>query len=403
MRIKTNSFLGIRFNYEFVLVLFTILISKSLYFESYGQNILFGPLLFMLLYRNPLLTFDPKLLIYSIFFVAVSLLSLNAALSTLTILCLRLYIGMIIVTLVSFKTFTKYFSKILLFLGIASILALPVYLLNLRSPLPPFAAIDGRGIQNFVFFGVSNMNEMYDRGFRNIGLWWEPGAFSVFMNVAFLFSILNKEINVKKYILYFLITLSISSTSGLIVFMLLSLLLIKLKGQTFIKQVSIVVVAITVSSSFLLFAADQLLSKFDSTSTKFVSFLSRYYDVVISYNLFMSYPFFGYGLGTPYDKVISLATNFVGAGVFYTSSKPTGADGITFFIAQVGFLGFFLMWPFLVPAYLKFCGFMSRFIVAISLFILFNTENFTYSLIFTVLSFYGVMAISVGNVDKEVS
>lgn len=387
MRIPLFKFFD-KINYEVMLVLFVILISKSLYFEAYGQNLLFIPLLMLVLYKNMLVSLNKYAIYYCVTFAFISVLSLNAALSTLTILCIRLYLGVIIISTINFKTFSRFYSQIIIFLGLMSLLAIPISFLGIPSLLPNFGVSDGRSIQNFIFFGVSGLGS--DNSFRNIGLWWEPGAFAVFMNLAFLFSIINKEITVKKYILYLFLTLSISSTTGLIVFLLLSILVVNLKNKTLFMKVNIVIVVASVLTLFVFYAAEELFSKFDPDSLKFVSFLSRYYDVVISYGLFMKYPFFGYGLGTPFDRVQVMASDLVGISVFFTSAKPTGADGITFLIAQIGFFGVFLIIPFLFPRYARSLNWLQRGVVALALFLTFNTENLSYSLIFTVLTLYGV-------------
>lgn len=342
----------------------------------------------LLLFKDPNVHLNRKCVYYCIFFICVSLLSLKAALSTLFVLCIRSYIAIIIVSSLSFEEFSNYYSKIMLFLGSVSLFSIPLFILGVKSPLPLFSSIDSRGIQNFIFFGINDL--MNDKGFRNIGLWWEPGAFAVFINLAFLFSIINREVSLKKFFIYLILILSISSTTGIIVFLLLSLLLINLKRKTLLMKLSLLIGGGGTLGAFISFAADQLLDKFDSTSVKFVSFLSRYYDVVISYGLFMKNPFLGYGLGTPVEQVQVLASDIVGTGIYFTPAKPTGADGITFLIAQVGFMGILLILPFVFPKYANKLNLMQRCIVALALFISFNTENFSYSLIFTVLALYGV-------------
>jgi hypothetical protein len=64
-------------------------------------------------------------------------------------------------------------------------------------------------------------------GFGVNGLWWEPGAFALFINLAVIFTIINDELTLKRYILFAIIILFISSTTGSIVFLLLSLILLK--------------------------------------------------------------------------------------------------------------------------------------------------------------------------------
>ena len=46
-------------------------------------------------------------------------------------------------------------------------------------------------MDNFLLFAVDFLNSE-TVGFRNNGLWWEPGAFQLFINIAFLFQIITE-------------------------------------------------------------------------------------------------------------------------------------------------------------------------------------------------------------------
>ena len=61
------------------------------------------------------------------------------------------------------------------------------------------------------------------------------------------------------------------------------------------------------------------------------------------------------------------------------------------FISQVGILGFILIIPFLFPKYISHLSVLDKIVISISLFLIFNTENFTFLLIFIVLTFYGLI------------
>lgn len=380
---------------QFILVLSVILISKSLYFESYGQNALFVPLLGYSLYLG--ITYRIKLaseiFLYMLLFVVTAIFS-SPAWSSFTLLLVRFLIGVIIVNLVDFACFAKIFSTIMLWIGLISMLTFPVLYFNVHSPLPLFVPLDERKIYNFIFFGVSNYVNS-SANFRNNGLWWEPGAFAVFINLGYLLAIVSGNINFKKILIFAIVVISTLSTTGIIVFALLSLLLINWQRLNILSGLLLLasgwlVVVFSIAVGF----SDMLFDKFDPSTSAFYSFLSRYYDLFISFHMFKTQPFTGYGYGTQIENAIPFGMKLIGQGLYNSPAKPTGSDGITMFIAQMGILALVFIWPLLFPRYLKSFSIGKRVVVAIALFLLFNTENFTYSMVFTLLSLYGLSAIA---------
>ena len=132
-------------------------------------------------------------------------------------------------------------------------------------------------------------------------------------------------------------------------------------------------------------------------SNSFISFLSRYYDFIISYNLFIDNFILGYGFGSQIENAIPYGADLIGHDVYYSLNRPTGSDGISMFIAQIGIFSFIFLAPFLVPKYYAYLHFAQKLIISVSLLLMFNTENFTFILIFTILSIYGI----VGNIRQK--
>ncbi|AXY02111.1 hypothetical protein D1115_14115 [Vibrio alfacsensis] len=134
-----------------------------------------------------------------------------------------------------------------------------------------------------------------------------------------------------------------------------------------------------------------VLAKFDLENS--VSLISRYHDFIISYNMFLEDPIFGYGYGTQIEKAIPFGIELIGYNSYFSLAKPTGADGITMFIAQVGLLGLPFVLLLLFPNYgtIKLSK-MGRVAIALAILITFNTQNFTYQLIFNVLIVYSFVS-----------
>lgn len=378
---------------EYFIVLVCILLSKSLYYETYGTNILLGIFLLalMLMIKPWSVKVNQIIVLYSLFMVLLIGLNPETKYSSFLVLLLRMLIGVYVLCILDFNKFSAIYIKIILAICVVSLLSFPVIYFNIPSPLPDFIGLDDRPLRNFIFFGVSE--PMIQHGvYRNSGLWWEPGAFQVFVNIAFVFALINKTVNKKVYIIIALTIISTLSTTGVLVFILLSSIywwryvsVSRNKMIYFIVVFFLIVLVVLVGIPFILV-------KFglgSNSAGESVSFLSRYYDFLISYNMLMDNPLFGYGFGSQIENAIPYGIDYMGIEQ-YEFINPTGSDGLSMFVAQCGLFSLVLLYPLIFPRYLSGVGVVPRLIVCISIILLFNTENFTYILIFSLLTMYGI-------------
>ena len=166
----------------------SILLSKSLYYETYGDNLLLFPFLFILfvfgMMRN--VKIDFWLIIFFAAFLLLALLNQESNFSSVGLLALRSSLVILIISIIPFKIFSLIFLDIMKVICFFSLFGVLFYELSLKSFLPYLISIDGRVMDNFLLFAVDFLNSE-TVGFRNNGLWWEPGAFQLFINIAFYF------------------------------------------------------------------------------------------------------------------------------------------------------------------------------------------------------------------------
>gem|GEM_PF-6429331 len=135
---------------------------------------------------------------------------------------------------------------------------------------------------------------------RNAGMFWEPGAFQGYLNLAILF--LNDDINsVKKYVLilfFSIIILTTGSTTGYILLPII-LLSVFIKNFKYIRKHRIKIMAFFIMSTMLLivyiFNTNNIDNKFNSDNG---SYLKRSKDTSLTYKVMFDRPFTGYGLST---------------------------------------------------------------------------------------------------------
>ena len=386
----------------FFSVLFVVLLSKSLYFESYGENALLILLLcyflMIVVLKTTLIKINVYLILITTLLILVVMINPDMAISSFLVLIIRALIAVLFVSLIPFQAFVKCYVKIILFLSVVSWFSWLIILFDIQSFLPNFSPTDERIIRNFLFFGVWDSFVVH-QNFRNSGLWWEPGAFQVFVNLAFMFLIVTKSLNLKHFVIILITILTISSTTGFVVFFLLSCAYFYKKIKFSLSLINVLYLTVAIAFLFIVIFlfSPNISEKFNSESGSFVSFLSRYYDYLISFNLFIDNPLLGYGFGSQLQIAIPYGELLLG-DYEYNLVKPTGADGLTMFVAQTGVFGLLFLFLFVFPKYMYKQGFFAGLMFSMSLILMFNTENLTFTVIFMVLLLYSFKSYFSGKV-----
>ncbi|ARD43585.1 hypothetical protein [Colwellia sp. PAMC 21821] len=378
---------------EFFIVLSCIVLSKSLYFETYGNNLLLGAFLAFLAFtvKPSKLKINRNILFYTITFILLIGINVETKVSSSVVLLLRIFIAIYVVHILDFRKFSIVYTKIILFISMISLFSFFIIYLNIPSLLPDFIGTDERPLRNFLFFGVPDNFVKYDI-YRNSGLWWEPGAFQLFINIAFMFTLINHMMTKKLYVLFGIAIISTLSTTGVLVYILLSSIYWREVIRNSNNKLLYILVVSLLSVIVVIIAVPFLLIKFGAgnIAEESVSFLSRYYDFIISFNMLKDNLFLGYGYGSQIENAIPYGIQLMGISK-YELINPTGSDGLTMFIAQCGIFSLIFLFPFLFPKYGQTQNIINRTLIAISLIIMFNTENFTFLLIFSLLTFYGII------------
>jgi len=368
------------FNVVDIIIILSILVSKSLYYETFGQNkLLIGFLLLIGIfalfksYRKELIFTKKTILLYFLIIIAV-FINPNAALSTSLVFLSDITIALLFITLIPFYHFTSVFYKLMKILMIFSLLKYPIILLHISSPFPDFISITGDHYQNFIFFGIFKGNTTYFQMLRNNGLWWEPGAFQIFINLAFLLGLLFKKVSNRDYFLFLIVIVTTFSTSGILIFSVLSFIYFKRKSNLKLLLIAIVIsLPLITASSYYQIVVQQKIS-LNNPSAR-----SRYYDAIVPLRMFASNPIIGIGLGNK-STLLKYTAKF---------SYGTGSNGMLLLLANLGLLSFFIFIPLVFPNYLKNLPLDERFLGSVCILLLFIPENFTIILIFSLLTFYG--------------
>lgn len=219
-------------NYAAVFGLIAVSGMPYFYTAQINLAILMAFVLFVYLKRS--IKFDTRMLGIVFVFFVIELLQVLIIKpfvpETLIGTYLRLFLGFFIISLCG-KKFTSYYVNVIYFLAIVSFIfyfpsiAVPgfhQFFENSICPLfpAPFAKVDE-------FYHLSPTIVIYTfhetiTEFRNAGAFWEPGAFAIFVLIAFIFNIINThKLWSRKNIVFSIAVITTLSTSGFIAFFIL--------------------------------------------------------------------------------------------------------------------------------------------------------------------------------------
>lgn len=220
---------------------------------------------------------------------------------------LRIILAFLLVKQVSFFRFRHCYVQVMLFLSVSSLLfyAFPFFNNEVIGYLP---VIRGFGTTEFYNAGlyiyplyISNSLWSY---YRNQSIFWEPGAYQMFLNLALILMLYGKSgYTVRQKALYAVVfivaLLTTRSTTGYVV--LLLVLGGKVLSSSFVGKHWLICCIVCLLALFLLFAfglLDTVFKKFNPDSFQFASTTRRFYDVYADLLLLVSNGkafFFGWG------------------------------------------------------------------------------------------------------------
>lgn len=218
-------------------------------------------------------------------------------------------IGYLYTLFVSYEEFKEYFYIIIKFLAIYSLItfALSILFPSLMDFLP-YVERNGTSYHNAVFSIVSDSTYVT----RNFGIFWEPGAYSIYLNVALYFELFENKFDIKRVVLLAATILSTLSTLGIVCMAILFCALLTTDNKVTSKRIKgLVLVAGAFGFVFLVvYGGDFIYHVFNklkfSGNTVNDSTAVRINAIIYPFNTFLSEPYFGVG----YDQYLFIQERF---------------------------------------------------------------------------------------------
>lgn len=307
--------------------------------------------------------------------------------------CILVMSGLLFTTVISFDDFTLHYDKVMKSLAIASLIGFALFR-SFAIVLDLFPTVLNSAHMEFynLFFTVI---PKYSGGFaRNYGIFREPGVFQMFLIIGLMFQMFAlKRPRTKVQIVYIIALVTTFSTTGYIALIFVAILYFTKKNDSHGEKTSkvIIIVCLLLILIYLLFFTGFIYKEgygsvfgklTDSTNA---SLSARLASVVVNLKLFFNSPVWGVGVTHVDTSFAPLAQSILGVYTIHNTNT------VFWQLAAYGAI-FTFLW--LCGIY-KLCRRLSvkkidTMVIFIIFMILFFGENLSYSLITSVLLFYGL-------------
>lgn len=291
-----------------------------------------------------------------------------------------------------FALFKVAYSNIIFFICIISLLGLLLYnIFPALMDVSRFTNENNYTVSNLYIFNISD-------NYRNSGLFWEPGAFQIFINIAIIFELFKEKQNVVKLVIFVIADITTFSTTAYI-----ALAIIFLVGIINVKQLKNsfkVAFALVTVGALVLFISfyDKLFGNVNSVFGKITYFLSggksesaetRFYSITQPLKIFIEHPFFGVGV----ERLSKFTYKYTKGMMTCTLVNWFACYGVLY-----GCVMLFSLVKFILLLTKNKINVVLLFIL---FFVITMSENMSNEAMFLMLLFYGVSSYSVNNNENS--
>lgn len=294
--------------------------------------------------------------------------------------------GFAVANFLSYSRFKKIYKDMMLFLAGFSLVTLVIWLTfpSFITSLPIIKSTTSN-YHNAIFSVISSSTVST----RNFGLFWEPGAFAIFLNIALLFEMTDKKQSVLKIFIYMVAITTTMSTLGVICLTVLTVAYVFNKDRSLKNYKRNKAVIVLVSLAALIYIAhfgddfvSDIFGKLSSNESGNISSSTkvRINAVIYPFMAFIKSPIVGVG----FDEFTNISTNYcnsMATCTFINWLTIYGVFGIIFIVACVR--------VFLSHANTK----ISKLTLLLFALILFSTESFLLIGFVYIFVFYGILTV----------
>ncbi len=306
--IKFSSTMTIFINFVLAIVMLIVLFSRGILRKSFLLFIISIGLIFLMIFNFDIVSW----------------------MSYAFIICFCI-MGMYICTFWKKGEFLDKYTNIIFIIALVS-LVMYIFRGYLATKQGGFPVINGQSISYTNFYIYLYCRELPD---RNCGIFWEPGAYAVFISIALYNTLINNEKNKKFKLLVFIITLFTTQSTLAYTIILFSILLYLLKNNVntvgYIKKIFIGILILIIVLLIMneLGAFQNIQEKLFSGLQTNASSRARNVAQLIDLDIIVKHPFTGVGFSEYLKYVNSI-------GSIYGQNWTMAANTFTFMGAVFG-------------------------------------------------------------------
>ena len=380
-----------------LIILILIYASGMVVFQTYYKISLLTISTFfflLLLFKHNYFRINKINLIYLILFCSLTLITLLINLDYNHIdthigNILKFIIAFLACTYIKFKRFIQIYPKTVFLL---IILSFPFYIIGIIYPdfinkLPLLYKGEEIIYANAIFH-VFPLPVWLPTLLRNNGVFWEPGAYQAFINLALILELLNDQKSKIRIVIFILGVLSTGSTTGYFILLLIGLMVLLSNKKKYLLKFSILLLIVLFIFSPLF--NNYVLEKINSDGERYSSFARRNEDWKADLNIAKESMFIGIG----YNHYFEVFPNFIDSkhkGIV-TSSSNSLSSTIAIYGIFLFMILFFLNYKLsmIIASYLNGFYSVNSLIIFIVLIIIYSSEPLLLTPLWLSLAFYGL-------------
>ena len=342
---------------NFFIILVIVLASGTVYFTLFNSfsiliMLLIGTLSTLLIKKH-ISKYNFMVFYFISFLILInSIININndISISSLFSLLIKLFCAMIICSNINKETFKKNYIFII---EVMCIISLVCFSLSFIIPFDRFPLSRYESVSGFSFMFSPYHTWGWESAFnRNAGMFWEPGAFEIYINVALVFLLDLKRMQSKdiyKILLFIITIITTKSTTGYIVLLMIMVYIIVISLKSFRSKRSWKIIffgyAFIIATCYMVYLNQSVI-------------LNKFTDNNISYNI----------RKTDYKQTMELITSRPLVGFGYISGRYkselsdyniyNNSNGLLYFC---GMFGVIIMALFFTLMYINFKNLLDKF------------------------------------------
>lgn len=282
------------------------------------------------------------------------------------------------------NVFFKTFSKIITIIAIISLIFMLIHPFLSQMDLSMFSLVIGQSSAyvNLLVYLYPLVGE-----YRNTGVFWEPGAYQVFLNITLMHLLLFEKKTIKNILLVMIISVTVfttKSTHGYLVILLILVMYLSLKKKSKSNYIFSLIVLVFV---VFVLTNDNIMANIQEKIflfSNYTSSLQRYYSTLADLKMITTSPLFGVGF-VKYPELLIQYANYIGYYIVVNANTFTYSGAI-----YGVFFTFFILFGLYRYAAKHSESLFSKFLMFFVLVTLFIAQNFIDKAIIYVLIFYGL-------------